>query len=75
MRWRNFRPERRPTHRLVPAFGDGGDIPFENTQYRGNNFPGLAWTAGPAETKSYVIIMQDTDVMLRGAPILHWTMW
>jgi para-nitrobenzyl esterase len=57
------------------AFGDGGDIPFENTQYRGNNFPGLAWTAGPAETKSYAIIMQDTDVVRNGAPILHWTMY
>ena len=31
-----------------PAFSPGGDIPFENTQYRGNVFPGLAWTAGPA---------------------------
>ncbi|MGZ5922805.1 MAG: YbhB/YbcL family Raf kinase inhibitor-like protein [Rhizomicrobium sp.] len=70
-------PPRNGAHLTVssPAFGDGGDIPFENTQYRGNNFPGLAWTAGPAETKSYAIIMQDTDVMLRGAPILHWTMY
>ena len=70
-------PPKNGAHLTVssPAFGDGGDIPFENTQYRGNNFPGLAWTAGPAETKSYAIIMQDTDVMLRGAPILHWTMY
>lgn len=57
-----------------PAFAPGGDIPFENTQYRGNVFPGLSWTAGPAATKSYAIIMQDTDAMVRGAPILHWTM-
>jgi hypothetical protein len=27
-----------------PAFTDGADIPFENTQYRGNVFPGLAWS-------------------------------
>ena len=52
----------------------GGDIPFENTQYRGNIFPGLSWTAGPSGTKSYVVIMQDADAMSRGAPILHWTM-
>lgn len=61
----------------TPAFKDGGDIPFENTQYRGNVFPGLAWTAGPAGTKSYAIIMQDADGTMRnsnGAPILHWTM-
>ena len=61
----------------TPAFKDGGDIPFENTQYKGNVFPGLTWTAGPAGTKSYVIIMQDTDGSMRnsnGMPILHWTM-
>jgi para-nitrobenzyl esterase len=57
-----------------PAFALGGDIPFENTQYRGNVFPGLAWTAGPSGTKVYVLIMQDLDAMSRGAPILHWTM-
>jgi len=58
----------------TPAFKTGGDIPFENTQYRGNIFPGLSWTAGPAGTKSYAIIMQDLDAMRNGAPILHWTM-
>jgi para-nitrobenzyl esterase len=57
-----------------PAFKAGGDIPFENTQYRGNTFPGLEWTAGPAGTQTYAIIMQDTDAVIRNAPILHWTM-
>jgi para-nitrobenzyl esterase len=56
-----------------PAFPDGGDIPFENTQYRGNIFPGLSWTKGPAGTLSYVIIMQDPDGDADGMPILHWT--
>src|SRR5215831_5692675 len=59
----------------TPAFKNMADIPFENTQYQGNKFPGLEWTAGPAATKSYVVIMQDTDGMMRGAPILHWTMY
>ena len=58
----------------TPAFANGADIPFENTQYRGNVFPGLSWNAGPAGTKSYVVIMQDADAMRNGAPILHWTM-
>ncbi len=58
-----------------PAFADGGDIPFENTQYRGNVFPGLAWTAGPAATRSYAIVMQDNSLLWRGAPILHWTLF
>lgn len=57
-----------------PAFSAGADIPFENTQYRGNIFPGLSWTAGPKATKDYVLIMQDGDALVRGAPILHWTM-
>jgi Raf kinase inhibitor-like YbhB/YbcL family protein len=59
---------------LSPAFQANGDIPFENTQYKGNVFPGLSWTAGPSGTKSYAIIMQDGDAMRNGAPILHWTM-
>ena len=58
-----------------PAFQDGGDIPFENTQYRGNVFPGLSWTHGPSRTRSYVIIMQDPDSLSDGMPILHWTMF
>ena len=57
-----------------PAFAPGADIPFENTQYRGNVFPGLEWTRGPALTKSYVVIMQDGDFLVRDMPVLHWTM-
>jgi para-nitrobenzyl esterase len=60
----------------TPAFKDGGDIPYENTQYRGNTFPGLSWSAGPSGTKSYAVIMQDTGGTMRdGYPILHWTLW
>ncbi len=58
-----------------PAFKTGGDIPFENTSYRGNIFPGLAWTRGPYGTLSYAVVMQDDDAVFRGAPILHWTMY
>jgi para-nitrobenzyl esterase len=59
----------------TPAFKDGGDIPFANTMYQGNHFPGLAWTAGPAGTKSYAVIMQDTTGFRNGLPILHWTLY
>ena len=58
-----------------PAFQNGGDSPFENTQYRGNVFPGLSWSHGPSRTQSYVIIMQDPDSLAEGMPILHWTMF
>jgi Raf kinase inhibitor-like YbhB/YbcL family protein len=49
------------------------DIPFQYTQYQGNNFPGVEWTKGPAATKSYAIIMQDSGMVMRGSPILHWS--
>lgn len=58
-----------------PSFTHMGDIPFAYTQYRGNTFPGLAWSAGPAGTKSYAVVMQDTDFLMRGSAILHWTMF
>ena len=57
----------------TPGWKDGADIDFKYTQYQGNNFPGLEWTKGPAATKSYAIIMQDTDFVARGSPILHWS--
>lgn len=70
-------PPRNGAHLTVttPSWPDGGDIPFANTQYRTNTFPGLSWTAGPAGTKSYAIIMQDPDASRNDQPILHWTMY
>ena len=56
-----------------PAFPPGGDIPLENTRWRDNRFPGLAWTPGPRTTRSYAVIMQDPDSQANGMPILHWT--
>ena len=52
---------------------EGEDIPFKYTQYQGNTFPGLEWSKGPASTKSYAIIMQDSAFVMRGSPILHWS--
>ena len=58
-----------------PAFKTGSDMPFENTQYRGNIFPGLAWSAGPPATKAYVVMMQDTDRPIGGGkPLTHWSL-
>jgi para-nitrobenzyl esterase len=45
-----------------PAFKEGADIPYENTQYRGNLFPGLNWTKGPAGTRSYVVMVQAASL-------------
>ncbi len=61
-----------------PAFRNGGDIPFENTVYRGNKFPGLNWNKGPAGTQSYVAVMQGAvaggDDLTRGTSI-HFVMY
>jgi para-nitrobenzyl esterase len=61
-----------------PAFKHGGDIPFENTVYRGNHFPGLAWRSAPAGTKSFVAVMQGAvaggDDLSRGTSI-HFVMY
>ena len=58
-----------------PAFKDGGDIPFENTQYRTNTFPGLAWAGTPPGTRSVAVIMQDSDIVYGGHYVLHWTLF
>ncbi|HEY8540547.1 MAG TPA: YbhB/YbcL family Raf kinase inhibitor-like protein [Steroidobacteraceae bacterium] len=57
----------------TPGWKDGEDIPFKYTQYQGNTFPGLEWSKGPEGTKSYAIIMQDSAFVMRGSPILHWS--
>ena len=64
---------RSPLTVTSPGFGNGGAIPCRNTQYCGNVFPGLAWRAGPAGTRSYVVIMQGPG---EGAEVsLHLTVF
>jgi Raf kinase inhibitor-like YbhB/YbcL family protein len=58
----------------TPGWKNGEDIAFKYTQYQGNTFPGLEWSKGPASTKSYAVIMQDSGMVMRGSPILHWSM-
>jgi Raf kinase inhibitor-like YbhB/YbcL family protein len=58
----------------TPGWKSSEDIPFKYTQYEGNTFPGLQWSKGPSSTKSYAIIMQDSGFVMRGSPILHWSM-
>ncbi|SFO33815.1 carboxylesterase family protein [Sphingomonas sp. OK281] len=41
-----------------PSFTAGGDVPRASTQYGENRFPGLRWSAGPAGTRSYVVVLQ-----------------
>lgn len=58
-----------------PAFDEGGTIPSANVCVSGggaNQSPVLSWTAGPAGTQSYAIVMRDLDFQ---SGFLHWVIW
>jgi Raf kinase inhibitor-like YbhB/YbcL family protein len=55
------------------AFTMGMSIPAANkcpTQMGDNKSPPLEWSGGPAETKSYAIVLYDTTY-----DMLHWALW
>lgn len=55
------------------AFANGAPIPLDNSAWGANQMPGLAWTAGPAGTQSYAVILEDTDYTgVGGRPFGHW---
>src|SRR5690348_11698373 len=59
-----------------PAFKDGGEIPYENTQYRGNVFPGLVWTKGPSGTLTYAVVVQGESLTGAGGETsIHLTLF
>ena len=53
----------------VPALA-GGTFPAENTCAGANTSPAMSWTAGPAGTMSYAVVLTDT---FQGAA--HWVIW
>ncbi|MFZ5893807.1 MAG: YbhB/YbcL family Raf kinase inhibitor-like protein [Myxococcota bacterium] len=71
------RPETATTELLSvasTAFSEGGPIPVIYSEYeQGASFP-ISWTAGPAGTKSYVLIMEDPDAAMP-KPFVHWVAW
>jgi len=62
-----------------PAFSDGGEIPVKYSHYEGQNIsPPLTWSAGPAGTQSYVLIMDDIDLWketAKGVYSIHWVLF
>jgi len=69
-----------------PAFGSCTPIPAENTcdqkAFPQGTSPALTWTAGPAGTMSYAIVLKDLSVLARYAPTdpnynkgYHYVMW
>jgi Raf kinase inhibitor-like YbhB/YbcL family protein len=52
------------------AYTEGMTIPAVHTCAGANTSPPLAWTPGPAGTKSYTLIFTDKTNML-----VHWALW
>jgi Raf kinase inhibitor-like YbhB/YbcL family protein len=58
-----------------PAFSEGQNIPPVYSAYeQDTSFP-LTWTAGPANTQSYALIMEDPDSKSPPLPVIHWIAW
>jgi hypothetical protein len=56
-----------------PAFQDSGSIPQKFTCQGGNVSPELNWSEAPANTKSFVLIMDDPDAP--GGTFTHWVLF
>jgi Raf kinase inhibitor-like YbhB/YbcL family protein len=64
----------------IAGFADGGRIPAANTCAAGQGVPSpaISWTAGPAGTMSYALILHDPDPVLAGSAtndVLHWAIF
>jgi Raf kinase inhibitor-like YbhB/YbcL family protein len=56
------------------SFANNGVLAEVYTQNGQNKSPALSWTAGPADTQSYVVLAEDTGVK-RAEPIDHWVVY
>jgi len=57
------------------AFEPGGSIPAEYTCEGVDVSPELHWSGAPANTKSFVLILEDPDVPDPAAPQRTWVHW
>ena len=55
------------------AFKDSADIPRANTCDGADQSPELAWTAAPARTQTFAIIVEDADAP--SGNFAHWLLW
>ncbi len=55
------------------TFTSSGNLADKNSLTGGNKSPDLTWTAPPAGTQSFAIIMEDADAP--GAAAAHWVVW
>jgi Raf kinase inhibitor-like YbhB/YbcL family protein len=56
-----------------PAFANGDEIPSRYTSDGANLSPPLQWSGAPAETQSFVLIIEDLDAPGRTAR--HWGLY
>ena len=56
------------------SFRNNGTLADTYTQNGEDWSPSLTWTAGPAGTKTYVVLVEDTGVK-RAEPIAHWVIY
>ncbi len=57
------------------AFHDGGDIPARYTCDGNDVSPPLAWSGAPANSRSFVLIVDDPDAPDPHAPRTVWVHW
>lgn len=57
------------------VFDDGGKIPSTHTCHGPNTSPPLAWHGVPANTRSFVLIMDDPDIPMPWLRLMTWTHW
>ena len=57
------------------AFAPQGEIPAKYTCERDDVSPPLSWSGAPANTKSFVIIVDDPDAPDPKAPKMTWVHW
>lgn len=60
------------------AFGEGQMIPSKYTSDGENVSPDISWGGAPAETKSFVLIVEDPDIPMKGLSLftfVHWVVY
>jgi Raf kinase inhibitor-like YbhB/YbcL family protein len=62
-----------PLHLSSPAFAANADIPTPFTCDGANRSPALTWDTAPANTRSWVLLMQDLDAA-QGKGV-HWVVY
>ena len=63
-----------PLQVTIPDVRSDGVLPTNYTADGRNISPPLSWTSGPSTTRSYVLVMQDSDAPSPQPPV-HWLVW